>query len=63
MSSFQRDNMRKQYNILGYRTDLYIHDYKLAIETDKTWHSDRNIDYEMSLNQISSCYCKVTSAI
>ena len=36
MSSFQRDNMRKQYNVLGYRTDLYIHDYKLAIETDKT---------------------------
>ena len=36
----------KQYNVLGYRIDLYFHDYKLAI-IDENGHSDRNIDYKI----------------
>ena len=39
--------MQNEYGILGYRVDLYFHDYKLAIEVDKFGHSDRNIDYEI----------------
>ena len=44
MSSFEGENMQAQYNVLGYRIDLYFPDYKLAIETDENGHSDRNID-------------------
>ena len=36
-----------QYNVLSYRTELYFHDYKLAIETDENGRSDRNIDCEI----------------
>ena len=39
--------MQAQYNVLGYRIDLYFHDYKLAIEIDEDTHSNRNIDYDI----------------
>ena len=39
--------MQTQYSVLGYRTDLYFHYYKLAIQTNETDHSDGNIDYEI----------------
>ena len=32
-----------QYSVLGYRIDLYFHDYNLAIEVDE----NRNIDHEI----------------
>ena len=34
MCSFGGENMQTQYKVLSYRTDLYFHDYKLAIEID-----------------------------
>ena len=46
-SSFEGKNMKTQYTVLGYRIDLYFHNYKLAIEIDKNGNSDRNIDYEI----------------
>ena len=39
--------MQTQYSVLGYRTDLYFHDYKLAIEVDELGHTNRNIDNEI----------------
>ena len=27
MNSYQGENMQTQYNVLGYRIDLYFHDY------------------------------------
>ena len=36
--------MQTQYSVLGYRIDLYFHDYTLAIEIDENGHSYRNID-------------------
>ena len=39
--------MQTQYSVLGYRIDLYFHDYKLAIEVDKKGHEDRNIGQEI----------------
>ena len=39
--------MQSQYTVLNYRTDLYFHKYKLAIETDELGHNDRNIDYQI----------------
>ena len=45
--SFEVENMQTQYSMLGYRTDLYFHYYKLAIQTNETDHSDGNIDYEI----------------
>ena len=39
--------MKKQCSVLGYRIDLYFHDYKLAVKIDENGHSDGNIDYEV----------------
>ena len=47
ISSLEGENMQTQYNVLGYRIDLYFYDYNLEIETDENGHSDRNIDYEI----------------
>ena len=35
--------MQTQYSVLGYRTDLYFHKHKLAIEVDDLGHADRNL--------------------
>ena len=43
-SSFKGENLQTQYSVLGYRIDLYFHDYELTIEIDENGHSDRNID-------------------
>ena len=39
--------MQTQYTVIGYRIDLYFHEYKLAIEVDELGHNDRTIDYEI----------------
>ena len=39
--------MQTQYSVLGYRIDLYFHDYKLVIEVDEIRHKDRNINHEI----------------
>ena len=44
---FEGENMQTQYNVLGYKIDLYFHDYKLAIEIDEKGHKDRNISHEI----------------
>ena len=38
----EEEDMQTQYKVLGYRIDLYFQGYKLAIEIDENWHSDRN---------------------
>ena len=45
--AFEGENMQTQYSVLGYRIDLYFHEYKLAIEVDELGHSDRNINDEI----------------
>ena len=45
--AFEGENMQTQYTVLGYRIDLYFHQYKLAIEVDELGHSDRSADYEI----------------
>ena len=42
--TFKGEIIETQYSLLGYRIDLYFHDYKLAI--DEYGHNDRNVDYE-----------------
>ena len=42
--SFEGENMQTQCSVLGYRIDLYFHEYKPSIEFDENGH--RNIDYE-----------------
>ena len=44
---FEGEHMQTQYTVIGYRIDLYFHEYKLAIEVDELGHNDRNIDYEI----------------
>ena len=39
--------MQTQHSVLGYRIDLYFHDYKPAIQIHEKEHSNRNIDYEI----------------
>ena len=45
--AFEEENVQTQYSVLGYKIDLYFHEYKLAIEVDELGHNDRNIDYEI----------------
>ena len=45
--AFEGENMQTQYSVLGYRIDIYFHEYKLAIEVDELGHIDRNIDLEI----------------
>ena len=47
LNSFEGENMQAQFNVLGFKIDLYFHEYKLAIEIDENWRSDRNIDYKI----------------
>ena len=45
--AYEGENMQPQYSVLGYKIDLYFHEYKLAIEADELGHNDRNIDYQI----------------
>ena len=45
--AFEGENMQRQYAVLGYRTDLYFHKNKLAIEVDELGHNDRSADHEI----------------
>ena len=45
--AFEGEDMQTQYTFIGYKIDLYFHEYKLAIEVDELGHNDRNIDYEI----------------
>ena len=47
MEAFEGENVQTQYSVLGYRIDLYFHDYKFAIEVDEKGHRDRNVDHEI----------------
>ena len=44
MDTFEGENMQTQYYVLGYKIDLYFHNYKLAIEVHEKDHIDRKID-------------------
>ena len=51
MISFKEENMQTKYNVLGYMTDLYFYNNKLAIEIDENGHRDRSIDYEIKIKK------------
>ena len=44
---FEGENIQPHYSVLGYRIDLYLHEYKLAIEVDELGHTNRNINNEI----------------
>ena len=45
--AFEGEDMQTQYSVLGYRINLYFHEYKLATEVDEFWHADRNLNNEV----------------
>ena len=45
--TFEGENIRTHYKVLGYETDLYFHDYKLKVEIDEKNHEDRDINREI----------------
>ena len=47
MDTYEGENMQTQYIVLGYKIDLYLHDYRLAIEIDEKGHKDRNTNDEI----------------
>ena len=51
MDAFKGEHMQNQYSLLGYRIDLYFHDYRLAIEVDETVHKDGIIDHEIKIQK------------
>ena len=44
---FEGENIQNQYSVLGYRIDLYFHEYNLAIQAYELGHSNRNINNEI----------------
>ena len=46
--TFEGENIQTEDSVLGYRIDLYFHEYKLAIEVDELGHTSRNINNEKS---------------
>ena len=42
--ALEGESMQTQYSVLGYRIDLYFHEYELAIEVDELGHNDGSID-------------------
>ena len=59
--AFDGEDVQTQYIVLGYRIDLYIHKYKLAIEVDELGHADRNLSNEIerqkALEKELDCVC------
>ena len=60
--------MQTQQSVLGYRIDLYSHDYKTSTLNDKNGHSDRNIDYEInrlkrSVQELDKGYFDIFGAV
>ena len=45
--AFEGEDIQTQYSVLGYRIDLYFHNYTLAIEVDELGHADRNLSTEI----------------
>ena len=45
--AFAGENMQTQYNALGYKIDIYFHEYKLAIEIDELGNNGKNIGYQI----------------
>ena len=58
-NAFEGEDMQTQYSVLGYRTDLYFHKYRLAIEVDELGHTDRNrsneIERQKALEEELNC--------
>ena len=46
-AAFEGEYIQTQYSVLGYRIDLFFHEYKLPIEVDELRHADRNINNEI----------------
>ena len=44
---FEGEKIQTQYSVLGYRINLYFHEYKLAIEVHELGHTNRNINNEI----------------
>ena len=53
IDSLEGENTKTQYCVLGYRIDLYFHDYILAIEVHEFNHFDRNIDYKIKKQKVT----------
>ena len=51
MRSFERKSMQTQYNVLGYRIDLYFHDYKFVIQIDENGHDKRILSIRNKQNK------------
>ena len=45
--TFEGENIKTQYIVLGYMIDLSFHEYKLAIEVGELGHTNRNINNDI----------------
>ena len=39
--TFEGENIQTQYSVLGYRIDLYFHEYKFVIEVGEVGHTKK----------------------
>ena len=47
MDVFKGEEMLNQFNVDGYRIDLYFPRHRFAVECDEFGHRDRDIEYEV----------------
>ena len=48
--AFEGKNIQTQYNVLGYRIDLYFHKHKLQV--DELGQTDRNLSNEIAKQRV-----------
>ena len=52
MEVFEGENMQTQYNVSGYKIDIYFYDYRLAVEIYEKGRKDRNINHEIKRKKV-----------
>ena len=52
MEVFEGENMQTQYDVLGYKIDLYFYDYRLGVEIYDKGRKDRNINHEIERQKV-----------
>ena len=50
---FEGKNIQTQFSVLGYRINLYFHEYKLVIEVDELGYTNRIINNEIQRQKAS----------
>ena len=51
LKAFPNEKISLQHSVSSYQIDLYFFEHKLATDVDEKVHTDRNIDYEIKIQE------------